>query len=156
MPEPDEPDRGAPYSVDIQIRWSDMDAYGHVNNVEFLRLLEDARVYAFRDWFGQDRSLLNEGILVARQEIDYLAPLTFNYEPARVEVWCSRISGASFDVGYAVKQPGGDVTFALAETTLVAYDLVGEKPRRLNDFERESLSSVSADPPALRSRRGGR
>src|ERR687886_344809 len=26
------------------LRWSDMDAYGHVNNVQFLRLLEDARV----------------------------------------------------------------------------------------------------------------
>ena len=29
------------------LRWSDMDAYGHVNNVQFLRLLEDARVIAF-------------------------------------------------------------------------------------------------------------
>lgn len=147
----------APYSVDIQIRWSDMDAYGHVNNVEFLRLLEDARVYAFRDWFGQERSLLNEGILVARQEIDYLAPLSFNYEPARIAVWCSRISGASFDVGYAVTQPGGDVRFALAETTLVSYDLAARKPRRLKESEREALRAASAEPPAMRSRtRGGR
>ncbi|MGC1209270.1 MAG: acyl-CoA thioesterase [Ornithinimicrobium sp.] len=146
-------DSPAPYSVDIQIRWSDMDAYGHVNNVEFLRLLEDARVYAFRDWFGQERSLLNEGILVARQEIDYLAPLTFNYEPARIEVWCSRISAASFDVGYAVKQPGADLIYARAETTLVAYDLAAAKPRRLKDSERETLASVSAPPPDMRSRR---
>ena len=29
------------------LRWSDMDAYGHVNHVQFLRLLEDARVVAF-------------------------------------------------------------------------------------------------------------
>ncbi len=147
------PDPSVPYSVDIQIRWSDMDAYGHVNNVEFLRLLEDARVYAFRDWFGQEQSLLNEGILVARQEIDYLAPLTFNYEPARIEVWCSRISGASFDVGYVVKQPGADLMYARAETTLVAYDLADAKPRRLKDSERETLTSVSARPPDMRSRR---
>ncbi|MGB5953542.1 MAG: thioesterase family protein [Ornithinimicrobium sp.] len=158
MPEPVETNReGVPYSVDIHIRWSDMDAYGHVNNVEFLRLLEDARVYAFRDWFGQERSLLNEGILVARQEIDYLAPLTFNYQPARIQVWCSRISGASFDIGYAVQQPDSAVIFALAETTLVSYDLVGEKPRRLKDSEREALGAVSAEPPPMRSRtRGGR
>ncbi len=147
------PDRSVPYSVDIQIRWSDMDAYGHVNNVEFLRLLEDARVYAFRDWFGQERSLLNEGILVARQEIDYLAPLTFNYEPARIEVWCSRISGASFDIGYAVKQAGVDVVYARAETTLVSYDLAASKPRRLKQSERDALSSVSGPAPDLRSRR---
>ncbi|MGL5850524.1 MAG: acyl-CoA thioesterase, partial [Phycicoccus sp.] len=35
---------GAPYRVEVPLRWSDMDAYGHVNNVQFLRLLEDARV----------------------------------------------------------------------------------------------------------------
>ena len=30
--------------VPVQLRWSDMDAYAHVNNVEMLRLLEEARV----------------------------------------------------------------------------------------------------------------
>ena len=144
------------YAVDIQIRWSDMDAYGHVNNVQFLRLIEDARVYAFRHWFGSERSLLTEGILVARQEIDYLAPLTFNHEPARIDVWCCRISGASFDVGYAVKQPGSDVTYALAETTLVAYDLDAGTPRRLDQAQREALQRFVDDPPALRSHRGRR
>lgn len=33
--------------VPVQLRWSDMDAYGHVNNVEMLRLLEEARIEAF-------------------------------------------------------------------------------------------------------------
>ncbi len=33
--------------VPVQLRWSDMDAYGHVNNVELLRLLEEARIEAF-------------------------------------------------------------------------------------------------------------
>lgn len=153
---PAEPDPVVPYTVDIQIRWSDMDAYGHVNNVAFLRLLEDARVYAFREWFGQERSLLNEGIVVARQEIDYLAPLTFNYEPARIEVWCSRISGASFDVAYAVKQPGADLTYARSETTLVAYDLAAAAPRRLQDFEREALQAVAGSAPDMHSRRARR
>ncbi|UJH70705.1 thioesterase family protein [Ornithinimicrobium sp. INDO-MA30-4] len=111
------------YFVDISIRWSDMDAYRHVNNVQFVRLLEEARVYALRDWFSHDRNLIDDGLLVARQEIDYLAPLNFNYQPARIRVWCSRISGASFDLGYAVQQPDNDVTYALAEVTLVAYNL---------------------------------
>ena len=48
-------------------RWADNDAYGHVNNVQFLRLLEDARVVAFSDWFGQDRSLVDEGVQPLRR-----------------------------------------------------------------------------------------
>ncbi len=146
-----------PYFVDVPIRWSDMDAYAHVNNVQFMRLLEEARVYALRDWFGQDRDLIDDGLLVARQEIDYLAPLTFNYRPARIHMWCSRVSGASFDIGYAVRQPDSDVTFALAEVTLVAYDLQASAPRRLTEEERVALAVLAGEPPALRSRtRGGR
>jgi acyl-CoA thioester hydrolase len=141
------------YAVDIQIRWSDMDVYGHVNNVQFMRLLEDARVYAFQEWFGREASLLNDGILVARQEIDYLAPLPFNYEPARIDVWCCQIRGASFDIGYAVKQASSSTTFALAETTLVSYDLDAGAPRRLTGVQREALRAAMDEPPALRSRK---
>jgi acyl-CoA thioester hydrolase len=143
------------YYVDVPVRWSDMDAYGHVNNVMFVRLLEDARVYALRDWFGHDRDLIDDGLLVARQEIDYLAPMTFNYRPARITMWCSRVSGASFDIAYAVGQADSDVTYALAEVTLVAYDLQAEQPRRLTGAERSALAAVAGEPARLRSRSRG-
>ena len=38
--------------VPIPLRWSDFDAYAHVNNAEMLRLLEEARVFAF--WVDGD------------------------------------------------------------------------------------------------------
>ena len=63
-----------PYCVNVPLRWSDMDAYGHVNNVQFLRLLEDARVTGFQEWFGQDRALLEEGVLVGQGDVAELAP----------------------------------------------------------------------------------
>ncbi|WP_289232492.1 acyl-CoA thioesterase [Barrientosiimonas endolithica] len=40
-----------PYYVDVPLRWSDMDALRHVNNVQIVRLLEEARVAALREWF---------------------------------------------------------------------------------------------------------
>ena len=130
-----------PYRVDVPLRWSDMDAYGHVNNVQFLRLLEDARVIGFQEWFGQDRSMLDEGVLVARHEIEYLAPLEFRIAPIQVDMWATQISGASFDLAYEVRDPAsvGDALYARAETTLVAYDFTTAKPRRLRPKEREVL-----------------
>src|SRR6185503_2691815 len=106
-----------PYSVEVPLRWSDMAAYGHVNNVQFLRLLEDARVIGFQQWFGQDRSVLNEGILVARHEIEYLAPLLFRVPPIVVEMWATRIGGAGFDLAYEVRDGNGegDTVYARAE-----------------------------------------
>src|SRR5690606_13977724 len=138
-------------TVEVAIRWSDMDAYGHVNNVQYLRYLEEARVYAFNQWFGQERSLLEDGVLVARSEIDYLAPLTFNYRPALVTLWCSRISGAAFDIAYVVGQVGSDVTFAQAESTLVTYELSAGRPRRIADHERAAMEQVLGEPLLLRS-----
>ena len=141
----------------VTVRWSDMDAYAHVNNVQYLRYFEEARVYAFKDWFGQDRDLIDEGMLVVSQAVDYLLPMEFSYAPARVAVWCSDIGAASFELGYAVAGPEGDPTvYARGRVTLVAYDLEAKTPRRLGEVERTALQRFSAEPPRLRSdRRGG-
>ena len=145
------------YRVNVPLRWSDMDAYGHVNNVQFLRLLEDARVIGFEEWFGQDRSVLSEGILVARHEIEYLAPLLFRLQPIVVEMWATKIGGAGFDLGYEVRdgtgEPDGDTIFARAETTLVLYDFETARPRRMDQSLRDVLDLHSGDPVPFRWRR---
>ena len=141
----------------ITVRWSDMDAYAHVNNVQYLRFFEEARVYAFKDWFGADRDVIDEGMLVVSQAVDYLAPMGFSYAPARVAVWCSDVGAASFELGYAVAGPeGDDLIYAQGRVTLVAYDLAGQAPRRLGQPERDALESVRGPAPQLRSDRRAR
>lgn len=138
----------------VPLRWSDMDAYGHVNNVQYLRLFEEARVYGFKAWFGQDRDLIDEGMLVVSATVDYLLPMEFAYAPVRVALWCSGVGAASFDLAYAVAGPEGDDTvYARGRTAMVAYDLTDQRPRRLGDPEREALAAVLGDPPVLRSER---
>ena len=148
------------YRVNVPLRWSDMDAYGHVNNVQFLRLLEDARVIGFEDWFGQDRSVLSEGILVARHEIEYLAPLLFRVPPIVVEMWATKIGGAGFDLAYEVRDGraaseggDGDTIYARAETTLVLYDFTTSTPRRMDPALRTMLQQHSGAPVPFRWRR---
>lgn len=145
------------YVVDVPLRWSDMDAYGHVNNVQFLRLLEDARVVGFRDWFGQDRSLVDEGVLVARHEIEYVAPLDFRHAPVRVRMWTMRLTAASFDVGYEVADRGDndskDTVYARAETTLVLYDFQSARPRRMTPDLKTSLERYAGPDVRFRWRR---
>jgi acyl-CoA thioester hydrolase len=155
--QPSTPD--ARYRVNVPLRWSDMDAYGHVNNVQFLRLLEDARVIGFEEWFGQDRSVLNEGILVARHEIEYLAPLLFRVPPIVVEMWVTSMGGAGFDLGYVVRDgrrehaSSDDTVFARAETTLVLYDFETSRPRRMDEALRTRLKSHAGEPVPFRWRR---
>lgn len=81
------------------LRWSDMDAYGHVNNVVFLRYLEEARIdFLFRQPPGEGGSTFSEGSVVARHEVDYLRPLVHRHEPVTVESWVTRLNVASFTI----------------------------------------------------------
>ena len=142
----------------LQLRWGDMDAYRHVNNVEVLRLLEEARVRAFGVAGGDgSRSLLATGTVVARHEVDYLLPLDYRTEPVAVDLWVGRVGGASFEVRCEVREPGpgddarggggGERTYVRASTTCVAYDFGAGRPRRLSGDERARLAGL-ADGPA--------
>ena len=139
------------------LRWSDMDAYGHVNNVQFLRLLEDARVVAFAA-AGSDEggSVVETGLLVARSQIEYLQPLVYRTAPVAIDLWLTDLQGASFDLGYEVldddPSDAGRV-YARAETTLVLFDRVNDRPRRITPSERERLEAWRDAPVRWRQRR---
>lgn len=140
------------------LRWSDMDAYGHVNNVQFLRLLEDARVLAFHGHSSDDGGdMVATGLLVARHEIDYVTPLHYRPSPVAIDLWVSSLSGAAFEMGYEVVDDEGEhadkpVVYARAESTMVAYDLEAGRPRRFSDRERERLADWHDEPVRLRRR----
>lgn len=117
------------------LRWSDMDAYGHVNNVQFLRLLEEARVaMLFVEPKAADVMTLDGQLVVVRHEIDYTAPLVYRPEPIAIETWVTRIGGASFTVAYEVKD--GEQVYARARTVLAAIDKDTGRARRLAADER--------------------
>jgi len=154
------------------LRWSDMDAYGHVNNVQFLRLLEDARVIAFAA-HGSDEggSMVSTGLIVARSEIEYLHPLVFRPAPVAIDVWVTHVATANFDLGYEVLDQaesdgeggsgwsgGGSASrrplvYARAETTMVVYDLAEHRPRRLTQDELQRLQGWRDGPVVWRYRR---
>jgi acyl-CoA thioester hydrolase len=141
------------------LRWSDTDAYGHINNVQFLRLLEEARVVVLADQVGTGDNPPSTALLVARNEIEYLEPLTFRVAPVAVDLWVTRIGAADFDMGYQIldKAPDGtDLLYAQAETMLVAFDPAANRPRRITGAERERLEGWRDEPVKWRRRRSVR
>ena len=151
----------ARYRYLCPLRWGDMDAYGHVNNVLFLRYLEEARIAMFNASAPDDGGgLLDTGILVARHEIDYLLPLHYRSQPVPIDVWVTGLGGASFEVCYEVLDPGvdgaADTVYARAESTMVVYDFTQDAPRRLGDVEKSRLRGWEDDPVPLKRARGAR
>lgn len=130
------------FIYNVPVRWSDMDAYGHVNNARFLTLFEEARVELF---FVTARKFglgsLQEGSVIARHEIDYLRPVDWG-EPVRVEMWISEMRAAAFTVSYELFDDG--VVASRAKSVCVPYDLAAGHPRRLTETEREFLRRFAA------------
>ena len=99
----------------------------------------------------------NTGALVARAEIDYLAPLAFRPHGVVIDVWAGRIGGASFELDYLIRDPDdlGDTVYARAATTMVWYDARTGATRRATPQERAGLERMEGEPLALgRSARG--
>ncbi|MDP9418019.1 MAG: acyl-CoA thioesterase, partial [Actinomycetota bacterium] len=133
------------YHAAVPMRWSDMDAFGHVNNVMFLTYLEEARVEMFAELavevgeVGEANGVLSSGVVVASSSIDYHHPLVHRHKPVPIDVWISRIGGASFHLGYEVHDDDGAIVYARARSVLVPYDFDRGAPRRLAPFERAFL-----------------
>lgn len=129
----------------VPLRWADMDALGHVNNVVYLRYLQEARVdmlFVHAPRHGAER--LAGGVVVSRHEIGYRAPLRFRPRPVRVETWVTDIRAASFGLGYQVldeSASGERTVYAVASSVLVPYDLTEGRPRRVDAEERAVLEN---------------
>lgn len=116
-----------------------MDAYGHVNNVVFLRYLEEARI----DFLFRPDKDFQQGSVVARHEIDYKRQLVHRHSPVDIELWVTQIRAASFTICYEVKD--GDVVYVRASTVIVPFDFEAQRPRRITAEEREFLEEYGDD-----------
>ena len=135
------------YIQRIPLRWSDMDAYGHVNNARFLTLYEEARVALF---FTGARQMgitsFEDGIVIARHEIDYLRPVDYGTGPdgadrpalVRIEMWVEEIRASRFTIGYELFDV--EVVASRARSVCVPFNLDSQRARRLSDAERDFLA----------------
>ena len=148
---------GELYGVDVGVRWSDQDAYGHVNHAAVVTLLEEARAaLLFDEATRSGVSAFEAGLLVAALEVRYRRPIPWARGGVHVVMWAHELRAASFRVGYRVLlrsgdpgggDPGGgdpgydDRSAAVeASTQLVPYDLAAARPRRLTGQERSFVA----------------
>jgi acyl-CoA thioester hydrolase len=126
-----------PWREEMPTRFSDLDTYGHLNNVAVANLYEEGRIR----FSAQLRAAWAGGrVVVGRVAIDYLGEGRY---PAPVTLCTGVLSigGASYVYGQALFQ--NDACIGLAETVLV-YTAEG-RSARLPDAFREALSALIID-----------
>jgi acyl-CoA thioester hydrolase len=110
------------------VRWGDLDAFGHVNNATYLIYAQEAR-------FAWSKML---EMVVARAEVDFIAPIYTGDIYIDVEIWVNKIGTSSFGVTYEMKN--GDELLAVVKTVQVTVSMDTKKSRPINDAEREFLN----------------
>jgi acyl-CoA thioester hydrolase len=127
----------ARFEYPCPLRWSDLDAFGHVNNSRFLTLYEEARVALM---FVEARKAgvtgFEQGVVVSRHEVDYLLPVDYT-DPVHIEMWIEGIRPSRFTIAYEMFD--GTNLASRARTVCVPFDLANGRPRRMSAAEREFL-----------------
>ena len=110
------------------VRWGDLDAFGHVNNATYLVYAQEAR-YAWSKMIE---------MVVARAEVDFLAPIYEGDIYLDIEIWVNKIGTSSFGVTYEMKN--GNELVAVVKSVQVTVSMETKKSRPLNDAERDFLN----------------
>ena len=116
------------YQSKQYVRWDDLDAFGHVNNAVYLTYAQEARFA----WSG----ILE--MVVARAEVDFIAPIYDGDTFLDIELWVSAIGNSSFTMTYELKMKGELV--ARVKTVQVTVDMSTKKSSPISDEQRAFLT----------------
>lgn len=121
------------------VRWNDLDAFGHINNANYLTFIQEVR--ADFTWYSRIANGLKpmfSDMVVARAEIDYLEPITEGGFEIDIAIWVSKIGNSSFTLEYELTSKAG--THAKARTVQVAVDMETKRSRSINEEEHTLLT----------------
>ena len=133
--EPDEPVRppAAPLVVDlpgghypVHVRFSDVDVYGHVNNVKYFEYFQEARIrYLMRIFDVTGPGERAVPLVIAQMDVDYRVPILFRPEPYDVHSWVSSVGNSSFVIESEIRD--GETLLSRARVVAVMFDAATQK-----------------------------
>jgi len=152
---------GGPLSVSVQLRWADTDGYGHVNNVSYVRYIEEARIRLFGlpdrpAIAGESQppvfTILGRDTftITAAQRLEYVTELPYHRQSVTAHTWMSRVGSRSADMAFSIRSADGSTEYLKAVTTLVFCDLTTRRPRALTLPERQVLERHLGPAPEFR------
>ena len=128
-----------PHEKRIEIRWRDLDSYGHVNQAVYLTFAEEVLDDWFRTKLGRDPGV-GWDYVARRTTIDYRGELRLADRVAVGSAELARLGTTSVTARVTLSAPDGRVATEL-ELVVVAIDGKGGAARPLTDAERTALSS---------------
>jgi acyl-CoA thioester hydrolase len=125
--------------VKIQIRFSDLDVLGHVNNSVYLSYFEMARVHYFKELVGENWDWRTLGFVIAKNEVEYIKSVLIEHEPL-IYVYTEHIGTKSFALEYELKV--NNEIFAKGRSVQVCFDAIAHKTIAIPDKMKTALTTI--------------
>lgn len=125
--------------IKIQVRFSDIDVMGHVNNAVYLNYFETARMHYFNQMLGKDWDWNSDGIILLRNEIDYVKSVLLRDTPI-ISIFVNKIGTKSFELGYELKV--GHEIYTTGKSTLVCFNYKTQKTVEIPSKLKEKLEKL--------------
>jgi len=126
------------FLVEIPLRWGDMDAMAHLNNVQYFRLMEEARIQWFAE-FGFPTLPAREAPILAHAACDFVKAMTYP-GTAVIKQIVTRLGRSSVEMSIVIErsdEPG--VPYATGRTVIVWYDYAAGKSAPWPEHVRATL-----------------
>jgi acyl-CoA thioester hydrolase len=123
---------GVTHRTEIQVRFADTDAQGHLNNGSYAIYAETARLAFFRDLGSTVGSLI-----LAHLAIDFRRQVRFG-EAVAVDTWVERVGTTSVTLRHAIRADG--VVSADVRSVVVRFDYESQRPARWTEAQRADLA----------------
>ncbi len=123
-----------------EIRFVDMDAMGHINNAIYFTYLEQARIDYFRTLRAEHWDWIEEGVVVAKNELNYQVPIFFG-DQVWIETNCSHVGNKSLTLTSRIFKRKEDerVLCAIGHCVLVCFNHKTQTPHAIPTHWREIL-----------------
>ncbi len=115
------------FSITLPVRFSDLDAFGHVNNATFLTYMEEARLAYWLNLFPLDyEDIASLGLILADAKLSYRSPANLG---ERMRVWTRVVSFGtkSFTIEYRVEEEQTGRLVVEGSTVVVTFDYTSNK-----------------------------
>lgn len=83
----------------IQVRLTDIDILGHVNNSIYLTYFEMTRIHYFSQLVGPNWDWMENGVVLVQNEVQYLLPV-FLADAPQIHMFCTKVGNKSFTLSY--------------------------------------------------------
>jgi len=123
----------------LQVRFRDIDAFGHVNNAVFFSYVEQARIRYLLDVLRPGTDFDRLPLILARVELDYRSPIFFG-EDIEVETRVDRIGRSSVAMSHRMTAGADRRLVGDVQSVLVTYDYAASRPMPVPDDWRAKMT----------------